>query len=531
MKRILNYLLLLSGILLGSQNVSANPQQLQFDLVVYGATPSGIMSALSAARLGLKVALLEPGRHIGGMVASGLSHTDRGNIQTIGGIPREFFHRVGQHYGETDEWNFEPHVAAQVFDDMVRAADISVFLESRLRKPNGVLKKGARIAAITTESGSTFVAAEFIDASYEGDLMAEAGVTHTWGRESAAQYGESLAGVLPSQRPDLQFRTKVSPYAADGTLLPGVSPLPKGTLGQADKKIPSYNFRLCLTTDKSNQIAYPKPDGYDPRQYELLARYLPALERARGRQLHMSDVFLMEPLKNNKWDTNNMGAISTDYTGANWTFPTASYQERSVMFQQHLTYDAGFLYFLAHDPRIPANLQAEANQYGLAKDEFTDTNNWPWQLYIREDRRMIGEYVFTQQDVVEKSTKPDSVGMGSYQLDSHNVQRVATPDGAVENEGDYYVDVAPYEIPYRSIVPKASEAVNLIVPVCISSTHAAYGSIRQEPVYMILGQAAGTAAAIALRKTVNVQDVPVADLQEKLLATHAVLHWSAAQSK
>lgn len=516
------------GALLCPQSLNAQSKQLLFDVIVYGATPSGIMASVAAAREGMHVALVEPGKQIGGMVASGLSHTDRGNIETIGGIPREFFENVGRHYGESVEWNFEPHVAAQVFEDMVRQAHVSVFLEARLRKPDGVIKKGDRIQSLLTEDGRAFSAAEFVDATYEGDLMEVSGVSNTWGRESEAQYGESLAGVLGTQRMDLQFRARVSPYAADGSLLPGVSPLPRGTLGQADRKIPSYNLRLCVTASKDNLIPFPKPDGYDPAQYELLARYLPVLEKNLGRPLQMKDVFLMESLKGDKWDLNNMGAISTDYTGTNWKFPTASYAERTALFHAHLVYEAGLLYFLAHDPRIPASLHDLINTYGLAKDEFTGTNHWPWQLYIRESRRMIGEYVFTQHDALENVTKPDSIGMGSYQLDSHNVQRVATPDGFVENEGDYYVATTPYEVPYRSLVPKAGEVVNLIVPVCMSASHAAYGTIRQEPVYMILGQAAGTAAAIAFHEHRTLQDVPINELQSKLQAAHAVLHWTVA---
>lgn len=529
-RRLLCLLLILATVFC-VQSSCARPNEVQFDLVVYGATPSGIVAAIAAARAGLHVALIEPGKHIGGMVASGLSHTDRGNTETIGGIPREFFENVGRRYGETVEWNFEPHVAAQVFEEMLQQAHVSVFTGERLLKPHGVMKHADRIRRIVMEDGRSFSSAEFVDATYEGDLMEESGVSNTWGRESQAEYGESLAGVLGTLRMDLQFRAKVSPYAADGSLLPGISAHPKGTLGQADKKLPSYNFRLCVTTDKDNQIPFPKPDGYDPRQYELLARYLPILEKTLGRPLEMKDVFLMEILKGDKWDLNNMGAISTDDTGMNWKFPTATYEERAAMFKQHFVYEAGLLYFLAHDPRIPSSLQSLVKSYGLAKDEFTDTDHWPWQLYIRESRRMIGEYVFTQHDALENITKTDSVGMGSYQLDSHNVQRVVTADGFVENEGDYYVETKPYEVPFRSIVPKPDEVVNLAVPVCMSATHAAYGTIRQEPVYMILGQAAGTAVAIAFREHRRVQDVPVAELQAKLLETHAVLHWTAADVK
>lgn len=520
------WLLLLILALLGSRASVAAPRRLHFDVVVYGATPSGIVASVAASRQGLRVALVEPTQYIGGMVTGGLSYTDRGNVATIGGIPREFFSRVGEKYGDPVVWGFEPHVAEEVFQQMLQDAKVDVFLGMRLREHNGVTKKGTRIVSIKMEDGTTFSGAEFADAGYEGDLMAQAGVSAAWGRESRAQYGESLAGVLPTERLDLQFRVKVSPYGPHGKLLPLVSSLPRGEYGAGDKRIPSYNYRLCLTSDKADQIPYPKPTDYDPQRFALLARYLPALEKSIGRPLNIHDVLLLEKLKNNKWDANNQGAISTDYIGMNWTYPTASYKEREKIALEHKLYDEAFFYFLAHDPQVPPALQAEVNQYGLAKDEFRDTDNWPHQLYIREARRMLGQYVFTQHDVLESGKQADSIGMGSYQLDSHNIQRVPTEDGAVENEGDYYVVTKPYEIPYRSLTPKASEVVNLLVPVCISSTHAAYGTIRQEPVYMILGQATGTALAIAVQKNVAVQDVPVSELQSRLLANHAVLHWS-----
>lgn len=497
-----------------------------YDAVVYGATPSGIMTAIAASRHGMHVVLLSPGKYVGGMMTGGLSFTDKGNIATIGGIPREFFHRLGQHYGEDATWGFEPHVAEEVYHSMLVEAKVDVLTGMRLREKNGVTVKNHRIVSITVENGRTFSAKEFADATYEGDLMAQAGVTVTWGRESRAQYGESLAGVLPSQRPDLQFHADVSPYGADGKLLPLVSSTPLAEYGSGDKHIPSYNYRFCVTTDKANQVPFPKPANYDPSRFDLMARYLQVMETS-GRPMNIHGVFLLEKLKNNKWDANNMGAISTDFTGMNWTYPYASYKEREEMALQHKLYDQAFFWFMAHDPRVPKALQAEVNEYGLARDEFTDTENFPHQLYIREARRMMGAYMFTQHDVQERSTQPDSVGMGSYQLDSHNIQRVATANGHVVNEGDYFVAVKPYEIPYRALTPKRAEITNLLVPVCISSTHAAYGTIRQEPVYMILGEATGTALAIAVKDRVAVQDVSITELQKTLMDDKAVLHYSA----
>lgn len=529
MKRIAKYILLAVALFSGTQSLFSEPKEYHFDLVVYGATPSGITAAVAAARQGLHVALVEPSHYIGGMAAGGLSYTDYGNRDTIGGLSREFFERAGSYYHEPIEWDFEPHVASQVFADMLHEAHVSVFLDSRLRETGGVRKEGIAIKAIRAEDGAIYYGTEFVDASYEGDLMSEAGVSYTWGRESAAQYGESKAGVLPSQRPDHQFNVRVSPYAPDGSLLPGVSSSPKGAFGQADKKIPAYNYRLCFTADKSNQVPYPKPDGYDPRQYELLARLLKALTQSMGHAPQMRDLVMMEPLKGNKLDINNRGAFSTDDIGTNWDYPTASYKRREEIREHTYKYNAGFFYFLSHDPRVPQALQNEVNQYGPAKDEFTSTHNWPWQLYVREDRRMLGEYVVTQHDILENRTKPDSIGLGSYPMDSHNVQRVPTSDGAVENEGDMFVltkllEIPPYEIPYRSIVPRRSQASNLLVPVCLSGTHVSYGTIRTEPVYMILGHAAGVAAAIAAHRNLAVQDVPVTELQSDLTAEHAVLH-------
>jgi len=345
-RKAVYFLLLILGHL-GSQGLfAATPtQEHHFDLVVYGSTASGVMTAVSAARKGLHVALVDPGPHIGGMVAGGLSHTDTGNIDSIGGLAREFFERVGHHYNKTVEFDFEPHVAEQILNDMLREAHVVIFLDTRLRETAGVTKDGARITSVTMENGSVFSAAEFVDSSYEGDLMASAGVSNTWGREATDQYHESQAGVLSSQRDTHQFTVKVSPYRPDRSLLPGVLPAPKGTLGQADKKIPAYNFRMCFSGDKSNKVAYPKPDGYDPHQYELLARLLAARTKA-GEQLVMKDIVMRDPIQGGKFDINNWGAFSTDNINASWEYPTASYKRRAEIIKEHYRYQAGYFLFL-----------------------------------------------------------------------------------------------------------------------------------------------------------------------------------------
>lgn len=494
-----------------------------FDLVVYGATASGTVTAVAAGREGLRVALIDPGHHVGGMLTGGLSATDVGKPEVIGGIAREFFERVGHYYHEPIEWRFEPHVADQVLDDMLREAKVTTFLGKRLREKTGVARRGNTIVAIELEDGAVLHAPLFVDATYEGDLMAEAGVSYTWGRESSIEYGESFAGVRGRQRPDHHFNVRVSPFATDGSLLPEVSPGPKGLLGQGDKKIPAFNFRVTLTNRHDNQVPYPRPDGYDPHRYELLKRLIEAMTRTHGHPPAMAEFLDLGPLKGGKFDANNQGAFSTDHVGANWDFPTADYERRSKMWRDHYRYEAGFLYFLAHDPSVPASLRNEVNQYGLAKDEFADTHNWPPQLYIREGRRMFGSYFMTQKDVQEDRKKADSIGMGSYEVDSHQVQRVPTADGAVEDEGEMYLEVHPYEIPYRIMLPKNDEVDNLLVAVCLSASHVAYSTLRIEPQYMIIGQAAGIAASLAIRHKVSLREISIPELQKRLLDEHAVL--------
>ena len=325
------------------------------------------------------------------------------------------------------------------------------------------------------------------------------------------------------QRPDHHFNVRVSPFYADGSLLPEVDTGPKGNPGQGDKKVQAYGFRMCLTNIKENEVPFPKPSEYNAHRYDLLERLIVALSQKEGHPPAMRELMIVSPLKSNKFDINSFGGFSTDHIGASWDYPTATYKRQAEIWKDHYEYDAGFFYFLANDPAVPASLRDEINQYGLAKDEFTDTNNWPWQLYIREGRRMLGRYVMRQQDIEHDLIKSDSIGMGSYPSDSHHMQRVPTPDGSVENEGEMSDATKPYQIPYRMILPKAGEVANLLVPVCFSASHVAYSTIRMEPQYMIIGHAAGVAAAIAIHAKLPLAEIPFAELRKTLLAERAVL--------
>jgi len=490
------------------------------DVAVYGGTAAGAIAAIAAANAGLDAILLEPRRHVGGMVSGGLGRTDYANQKVIGGMSRAFFERVGQHYGEPISWFFEPHVAESVFRDWLEEAGVSVYFGRRL---SAVRMEGARIESVEMENGAVLTADVFVDASYEGDLMARAGVSYTWGREGQDVYGESLAGRI-AHSPKHQFSAAVDPYDAKGNLLPLIYTGDPGRPGEGDKKVQAYNFRICLCSRKDNQVPFPRPQGYDPKRYELLRRYL---EQTPG--LKMNDVMIVSPMPNDKTDVNNRGPISTDYIGGSWAYPEASYERREEIWEEHVRYVQGFFYFLANDPSVPRRLQAEVNGWGLAKDEFADTGHWPHQLYIREARRMVGEYVMHQADLQTERTKPDSIGMGSYNSDSHHVQRIPVapgerwPEAGVVNEGDMQVPVKPYEIAYRALVPKRAECTNLLVPACVSASHVAYSSIRMEPQYMIMGHAAGVAAAQAITKGVAVQDIDTGELRARLRAQKQVL--------
>jgi hypothetical protein len=380
-----------------------------------------------------------------------------------------------------------------------------------------------RVREIRTESGRRYSAAVFADASYEGDLMAQAKVSYTVGREPSAQYAESLAGVR-DHTPFHQFRARVSPRDERGRLLPEVAERGSDPVGAGDRRVQAYNFRLCMTERPGIRVPFPKPAGYTPGRFALLARYLQAWERERGTPVRVDEVMKPDLLRNGKTDTNNNGAFSTDYIGGNYGYPDGSYAERARIWQAHVDYQQGLLYFLANDPSVPATLRRELGTWGLCGDEFTDTAHWPHQLYVREARRMVGVFVMTQRDIQQDLAKADSIGMGSYNSDSHNLQRIPTPDGAaVENEGDMQVAVTPYQIPFRLILPKREQVTNLLVPVAFSASHVAYSTLRMEPQYMIIGQAAGVAAAMAARSGAAVQDVDVEALRARLEAQRAVL--------
>jgi|CZKZ01.1.fsa_nt_gi hypothetical protein len=498
------------------------------DLVVYGGTASGVMTAYSAAKDGLRVVLLEPGAHLGGMVTGGLSATDLGHFTIIGGYARYFYMKAAAHYGVRNldlpaNWLSEPHVDETLFRDMLKDAGVKVYFHERVREKNGVIRSGKLISSITTADGTQWSAKIFADCSYEGELMAQSHVSYTWGRESSSEYDESLAGVR-AHTPQHQFLWPLSPYDDQHHLLPEINPGPLAAPGSGDKKVQAYNFRLILTTDPADRLPFPKPKGYDRTRFALLERYLGEFQQHRGRAPRVRDFFNPVLIPNHKADFNNNGPVSTDYIGHSWTYPEASYAEKAAIWQDTLLYTESFVYFLSHDPSVQESLRNEMNEWGLPKDEFEDTEHWPFQLYIREGRRIIGAYVMRQSDLQTDRTKPDSVGMGSYNSDSHNIQRVAMSDGTVQNEGDVQVPVQPYEIPYRTITPKPNESENLFVPVCLSATHASYSSVRMESQYMILGQAAGEAAALAIQKHTTIQDVSIADLQQKLREHGAILH-------
>ena len=501
-----------------ARDVSAQtPVTREFDVVIYGGTAAGVITAVSAARMGLTVALIEPTRHIGGMVTGGLSATDHGEKIVTGGDALEFYRRVGAKYGVPLFWYPEPKVAESVLNEMLaEQKGVRLFLRHRLREHGGVHKKGASITELVMENGVRFRGKLFVEASYEGDVMALAGVRYTVGRESTSAYGESLAGVRPKDR-NHQFDVRVPARNEAGRLLPEISPLPRGEIGTGDARVQAYNFRLILTREKANQVPFERPAGYTARRYELLRRFIDVVQRERGTPPKLGDLLLIRAdLPHAKADFNNRGPFSTDYIGASYRYPDGSYAERARIWREHVLYTKGLLYFLATDSRLPGSIRDAMNEWGLAKDEFTDNGNWPYQLYVREGRRMIGDFVMTQKDLQTELTKPDAIAMGSYNSDSHNVQRFVQPDGSVQNEGNMEVRVEPYQIPYRIMLPRRAEAANLLVPVPFSASHVVYSSMRMEPQYMMIGQAAGVAAALALRHGVGVHDVDVAELHREL---------------
>jgi hypothetical protein len=530
----------------------------QSDLLIYGCGSGAITAAVQARRMGKTVVMVCPERHLGGLTAGGLGWTDSGNKAVIGGLSREFYHRVWQQYEKPGAWRwqkredygnkgqgtealdktgrtmwiFEPHVAERVYEEWIKEAKIPVVRNAWLDREKGVKKEGHRIVSITTLDGKTYPARMFIDATYEGDLMAAAGVAYHVGRESVRTYGEKWngvqTGVLHHRHHFGVLKTSISPYVIPGDpksgVLPRISTEPPGSYGEGDKKVQAYCFRMCLTQVPANRVPFAKPPVYDPKEYELLLRIFAAGWR------ETFDKF--DPIPNGKTDTNNHGPFSTDNIGRNWDYPEATYARRREIIQEHINYQQGWLYFIANDPRVPADVRTAMAKWGLAKDEFKDNKNWPHQLYVREARRMTGKYVMTENELTKKRPTPESVGMGSYGIDSHNIQRYITPDGYVQNEGDIGVSTnGPYQISYGSLVPKNGQASNLLVPVCLSSSHIAYGSIRMEPVFMILGQSAATAAVIAIDSGIAVQDVPYEKLRTRLIADGQVLEYAAPASQ
>ncbi len=513
-------------------SVSTMAQAKKFDVVVYGGTAGGVMTAIAAAREGLTVALLEPTKHLGGMVTGGLSRTDFGKKEVIGGIALEFYQRAGKKYGREIEWMPEPRIAEAILNEMIaEAKTITVLLNHRLKEKGGVKKQSTRVVEITMENGARFAGAIFADASYEGDLLAQAKVEFTWGRESSAQYNESLAGVRPKDRSH-QFDFAVSAYNENKKLLPEIQKEPRGEIGAGDRKVQAYNFRMILTNDPTNRIPFTKPPKYDAKRFVLAARWLIGSVKEKSRAPRMNEILLPAQIAGKqKWDFNNRGAFSTDYIGKSWGYPNASYKRRAEIWQDHKRYTQELFYFLTTDPRVPKETQAEVSQFGIARDEFTDNDHWPYQLYVREARRMVGDYVVTQKDIQTELTKSDVIAMGSYNSDSHNVQRCVTPEGYAQNEGNMEVSVTPYQIPYRILLPKQTQATNLLVPVCFSASHVTYSTLRMEPQYMMIGQAAGIAAKMAIEKNVAVQAINPKELSDKLKRRGAVFEWKRPDAK
>jgi hypothetical protein len=514
------------------------------DIVVYGGTSAGIVAAIQAQRMGKNVVLVEPSRYLGGLTTGGLGATDIGNKNAIGGLARYFYHRVHCQYqndaswvreardeynsrnerhdpNDNTMWTFEPHVASDVFREMLAEAGVAPFLGERLNRQNGVQKDGTRIVSITTESGRTFVARMFIDATYEGDLMAASGVSCHVGREGNEVYGETLGGVQPKLNDkNHRFLGPVDPYVKPGDpasgLLWGIQAASLPADGSGDRSVQAYCFRLCTTDVPENRVPWPKPADYDESHYELLLRNF----ESGDHRMPWNPVWM----PNRKTDTNNNCAFSTDYIGGNYDYPEADYATREQIIARHRSYQQGLLWTLANHQRVPPAVHEEFQRLGLAKDEFVDNDNWPTQLYIREARRMVGPYVMTELHCRATQTAEDSIGMGAYGMDSHNCQRYVTPEGHAQNEGDVEVAVsAPYPISYRAIVPKDDQCTNLLVPICVSSSHIAFGSIRMEPVFMTLGQSAATAAAQAIDEGVAVQGVNYERLAARLRADGQVL--------
>lgn len=517
------------------------------DVIIYGGTSAAVTAAVQTHRMGRSVIIVSPDIHLGGMSSSGLGFTDTGNKEVIGGLAREFYQLIYQHYQKPESWNwqkqseygnvgqgnpaidgekrtmwiFEPHVAESAFELLIDQNKIMVKRDEWLDRETGVTKKKGEIVSMKTLTGNVYKGKVFIDATYEGDLMAAAGVRFTVGREDNSLYNETWNGVQAGVfQHGHYFKDNIDPYKIPGDpssgLLPRISADVPGPNGTGDSKIQAYCYRLCLTQLPENKVPITKPEGYDSSEYELLVR----LADTRWNEFFAK----YDAIPNFKTDVNNHGPFSYDNIGMNWDYPEASYERRKEIINDHILYQKGLLYFTATDSRLPAWVRDTMNTWGYSKDEFKDNGNWPYNIYVREARRMIGSYVMTENDVLCKRDVPESVGMGSYTMDSHNVQRYVTSEGFVQNEGDIGVRAPrPYRIALGSIMPLKEDCTNLLVPVCVSCSHIAFGSIRMEPVFMILGQSAATIASMSIEKEKSIYDLPYDEIKEQLISDGQIL--------
>jgi FAD dependent oxidoreductase len=527
---------------------SAVNKEFRADVVIYGGTAAAVIAAVKVKQLGKSVIVISPDKHLGGVTSSGLGYSDVSNKDLIGGLAKDFYRRVYDYYqkpeswkwqsksdygskgissntsgkGEKFMWIFEPHVAEKIFDDWIDEYKIQVLKEEYLDRNRAVGKDKVNLNYFYTLSGKKIIGKVFIDATYEGDLMASSGVRYTFGREANSVYGEKHNGIVKGvYQHDHNFKKLViDPYVIKGKpesgLIPKISPDSPGKNGDGDNRIEAYCYRMCLTKVKENQIPITKPANYNPSDYELLGRIFEAGWNSPFNKF--------DPVPNNKTDVNNHGPFSFDNIGMNYDYPEASYERRREIAKEHENYQKGLLYFIATDLRVPEKTREEMNKWGYAKDEFLDNGGFPHQLYVREARRMIGSFVMTEKEIMDEQEIPNAIGMGSYNLDSHNAQRYVTEKGHVENEGDIGIKPpAPYKIPLGAIVPKEDECSNLIVPVCVSSTHIVYGSIRMEPVFMKLSESAAQIACLAIDSKKAVQKVDYPTLQKLLLQAGQVL--------
>lgn len=529
-----------------SVNVFADNRGNSFDICVYGESASGVIAAVQAARMGKSVVLISKNNHVGGLATSGLTATDMNRNDMVGGLAREFYQRMYEYYlnpavwrnesrdvfferaikrtyrGKNDDrkmqWVYESKVAEQIMLDMLNEAGVSLWTNERLDLDKGVKKQGREIASIMLESGKTVEAKIFIDATYEGDLLARAGVSYIVGRESNDTYKETFNGYRINHKDGTDL-TAIDPYIVAGDKNSGLLPYIDINLpiqqGQADKRVQAYCYRVTLTDDPSNRVKVQKPKNYNPLWYEVLVRRI-----QQNPELELQKIITLTPMPNRKTDTNHL-----DFFGASYDYAEASYEQRKEIEQLHRDYALGMLWLLENDPRIPKHMRDEMKDWGLAKDEFQETGNFPHHIYVREARRMVGEYVMVEKNVAKQNREnvDHPIGVGSYALDCHYVSKVLDDEGKLRYEGTIFQPITPYPISYYSLTPKKEECTNLLVPVCLSASHVAISSLRMEPVYMVLGQSAAVAASMAIDARQSVQDISYELLAQKLLELDQII--------